>query len=402
MRVIGLMSGTSMDGIDAAAADLEIDGEELALRPLGHLSRPYPAGLRRAIAAALPPTSTTAETMCILDTEIGQAFAGAAEDARRELCQGKAELVVSHGQTIFHWVEGGRARGTLQLGQPSWIAERTGLPVIADLRSRDIAAGGQGAPLVSLFDVLLLGGSGGARAAVNLGGIVNLTVIPPVPSAPFAFDAGPGNALIDAAVELVTDGEELFDRDGQRGARGTIHGGLLAHLLEDPYYDLPAPKSTGKERFHRAYLLSALQHVPGLDGDDVIATVTAHAAAITARECVRHQVAELVISGGGTKNPTLMAMLGARIPGVRMRGIDELGLASSAKEAYAFAVLGYLTFRGLPATLPSCTGADHPSLLGSITPGREPLRLPPPAERPPRRLRVVRPSQALELGRAKG
>ncbi|MGH2769495.1 MAG: anhydro-N-acetylmuramic acid kinase, partial [Actinomycetota bacterium] len=256
MRVIGLMSGTSMDGIDAAAADLEIDGEELALRPLGSRSRPYPDELRQAIAAALPPALTTAEAICILDTEIGHALAEAAEDACRNLCRGEADLVVSHGQTIFHWVEGRRARGTLQLGQPSWIAERTGLPVIADLRGRDIAAGGQGAPLVSLFDILLLGSEDGisTRAALNLGGIANLTVIPPAPAAPFAFDAGPANALIDAAAGLVTGGKELFDRDGKRGARGAIHEGLLAHLLEDPYRELSPPKSTGKERFHLAYL----------------------------------------------------------------------------------------------------------------------------------------------------
>jgi anhydro-N-acetylmuramic acid kinase len=400
VRVIGLMSGTSMDGIDAAGADLEIDGEELVLRPLGGRSRPYPAGLRQAIAAALPPAPVTAEALCILDNRIGQAFAEAAEDARRTLCGGWAELVVSHGQTIFHWVEGRRARGTLQLGQPSWIAERTGLPVIADLRSRDIAAGGQGAPLVSLFDILLLGGESapgipgtrpGARAALNLGGIANLTVVPPAPSEPFAFDAGPGNALIDAATGLVTGGEELFDRDGRRGARGRVHEGLLAHLLQDSYYDLPPPKSTGKERFHLPYLLSALEQVPALGGDDVVATVTAHAAGVVAGECVRHQIGELVVSGGGTENPTLMAMLREQTPGLKIRRIEELGLTSSAKEAYAFAVLGYLTFHGLPATAPSCTGADHPSLLGSLTPGREPLRLPPPTEKRPRRLRVVNP-----------
>src|SRR5205085_630414 len=175
--VVGLMSGTSMDGIDAAAADLEGDGDVLRLTPLGHDTTPYPDGLSAALRSALPPHPTTMEAVCRLDTAVGQAFAAAAEAAQRR--HPGAALVVAHGQTAFHWVDAdGRVAGTLQIGRPAWIAERTGLPVISDLRSADVAAGGQGAPLVSLFDVLLLGaGNEAPRAALNLGGIANLTVV---------------------------------------------------------------------------------------------------------------------------------------------------------------------------------------------------------------------------------
>jgi anhydro-N-acetylmuramic acid kinase len=199
------MSGTSFDAIEAAAAQLRLEGETLVMRPLGSRSTPYDTELRTALASALPPAATSAEVVCKLDTRLGQAFAAAAAETAEELCDGRADLVVSHGQTVFHWVEGGRALGTLQLGQPAWIAERTGSPVVSDLRSRDVAAGGQGAPLVSLFDVLLLGRGPETRAALNLGGIANLTIVPAGGSA-LAFDVGPANALIDAAVVHLSGG----------------------------------------------------------------------------------------------------------------------------------------------------------------------------------------------------
>lgn len=175
MRVIGLMSGTSYDAIDAAAADIRIDGDTLVLTPLGMVSEPYSGELRAAVAAAVPPASTTVGQICQLDTEIGQAFAAVAARANAELCGGSAELISSHGQTMFHWVEGSQVRGTLQLGQPAWIAEETGCTVVSDLRSRDVATGGQGAPLVSAFDVLWLNGRTSGSVALNLGGIANVT-----------------------------------------------------------------------------------------------------------------------------------------------------------------------------------------------------------------------------------
>ena len=391
MIVVGLMSGTSMDGIDAAATDLQLDGEVLRLTPLGHDTTPYSAGLAAALRAALPPAVTTFEAVCRLDTLVGQEFAAVAEGAAAR--HPGAALVVTHGQTVFHWVEdGGRVAGTLQIGRPAWIAERCGLPVVSDLRSADVAAGGQGAPLVSLFDVLLLGAHAGApRAAVNLGGIANLTVVPPgslPPGAPpLAYDAGPANALLDAAVVALTNGAETCDRGGQRASRGRVDEKLLAIMLDDPFLTRPPPKTTGKERYHHGFTEAALGRLGReVAGDDLLATLTAHAAEVAAAECRRHGAAEVIASGGGTDNPVLMQALAERIAPAGLRPIDELGLPSAAKEAYAFAVLGFLTWHGLPGNVPSCTGARHPAILGSITSGPAPVVLPPPASTAPSRL----------------
>ncbi|MFF3482952.1 anhydro-N-acetylmuramic acid kinase [Streptomyces sp. NPDC002701] len=363
MRVIGLMSGTSYDAIDAAAADLRFDGDTLVLRPLGMIGEPYPAELREALAAALPPAGTTLAEVCRLDTLVGLAFAGAAVRARAELCGGSAELIASHGQTVFHWTDRGRARGTLQIGRPAWIAEETGLPVVADFRPRDIAAGGQGAPLVSLVDLLWLRGRPGTPLALNLGGIANVTAPDGI-----AFDTGPGNALIDAAVRHRTG--RAFDAGGGLAARGTVHGPLLRRLLAEPYYARPAPKTTGKELFHEGHLLAALADCADLSDADVVATLT-RLTARTVADAVRPlRATEVIVSGGGTRNPVLMAMLDAELPGVPLRLSDGLGLPAAAKEAYAFAVLGFLTLHGLPGTDPRSTGARHASVLGSLTPGR--------------------------------
>ncbi|MGQ4390555.1 anhydro-N-acetylmuramic acid kinase [Streptomyces sp. SAS_270] len=381
MRVIGLMSGTSYDAIDAAAAELALDGDTLTLRPLGLVSEVYEQDLRDALAAALPPASTTLAEVCRLDTLIGRAFAAAAVRANRELCDGDAELVASHGQTIYHWVEDARVHGTLQIGQPAWIAEATGLPVVADFRPRDIAAGGQGAPLVSLVDLLWLRGRPGTPVALNLGGIANLTA----PDGT-AFDTGPGCALVDAAAQGFSGGRLAYDVDGALAARGRVHRPLLDRLLDEPYYARPAPKTTGKELFHLGHLHEALAGVGTLPAEDVIATLTALTARTVADAVRGAGATEVIVSGGGTRNPALMGMLGAELPGVALRSSDELGLPSAAKEAYAFAVLGFLTLHGLAGTEPTSTGARHPSVLGSLTPGREGLRLPPPAPKPPVRL----------------
>jgi anhydro-N-acetylmuramic acid kinase len=389
MIVIGLMSGTSMDGIDAAVADLELEGDMLRLTPLGHETTPYSPELAAALRAALPPNATTIEAVCRLDTAVGQEFAAAAERARQQYPA--AELVVAHGQTVFHWVQDGKVAGTLQIGRAAWIAERCGLPVVSDLRSADVAAGGQGAPLVSLFDVLLLGNAADTpRAALNLGGIANLTVVPPS-FAPIAYDAGPANALIDAAVVAVTRGAETCDAGGQRASRGTVDEALLALLLDDFFLAQAPPKTTGKERYHHGFTEAAVDEL-GRDpaADDLVATLTAHAAEVSAAECRRHGVAEVIASGGGTENPVLMRALAERIAPARLRTIDDLGISSAAKEAFAFAVLGFLTWHGLPGNVPSCTGARLPTVLGTITPGSAPLTLPPAAATPPARLEVTR------------
>ncbi|MFJ4929939.1 anhydro-N-acetylmuramic acid kinase [Streptomyces sp. NPDC088736] len=387
MRVIGLMSGTSYDAIEAAAADLTLDGETLRMRPLGRIGVPYPDDLRAAIGAALPPAATSTEAVCALDTGIGRAFADAAVRALDEVCGGDAALVVSHGQTMHHWVRDGAVLGTLQLGQPAWIAEATGLPVVSDLRARDIAAGGQGAPLVGMTDTLLLRGLPGVPAALNLGGIANITVAAP-DADPVAFDTGPANALLDAAVRHFTAGAREYDESGRGAAAGREAPELLRLLLDEPYYRLPAPKSTGKELFHLPYLLRALEAAPVNEPNDVLATLT-RLTAVTVADAVRaHGVTRLVVSGGGAHNPVLTGMIAEELPGVRLLPSDDLGVPSDAKEALAFAVLGFLTVHGLPGTLPSGTGARHASLLGSITPGRHPLRLPEPATTAPRRLLV--------------
>ncbi len=383
MRVIGLMSGTSYDAVDAAAAELGLDGDTLTLRPLGHVAAPYDTRLRAALTAALPPAHTTLAEVCRLDTRIGRDFAAVAVRANRALCGGRAELVASHGQTVYHWADRGTVHGTLQIGQPAWIAEATGLPVVSDFRPRDVAAGGQGAPLVSLVDLLWLRGRPGTPVALNLGGIANLTA----PDGT-AFDTGPACALIDAAVRDHTGGRLPYDVDGALAARGTVHGPLLARLLEEPYYALPVPRTTGKELFHGGYLRTALSAFPGLPAQDVVATLT-RLTARTVADAVRSvRATEVIASGGGTRNPALMRMLGEELPGLPLRTSDALGLPAAAKEAYAFAVLGFLTVHGLPGTDPACTGARHASLLGSVTPGRDGLPQVPRAGRAPVRLVV--------------
>ena len=390
MKVVGIISGTSFDAIETAAADLHLEDDVVVLRPLGSHGVPYDPGLRAAVAAALPPAATSAGEVCMLDTHLGRAFAEAAADAAQAFCGGQADLVVSHGQTIFHWVEGERALGTLQLGQPAWIAARTGSPMVSDLRSRDIAEGGHGAPLVSIFDILLLGSGERRRAALNLGGIANLTVVPgrDAGDPAFAFDVGPANALLDAAVEYLTDGSETYDHDGRRAARGEVHDGLLRSLLAEPYYGLGPPKSTGKELFNLPYLLERLAPFGDIEADNLIATITALTSRTVADALERYDVPEVVASGGGTSNPTLMGMLQEDAKDVRLRTIEDWGIPSGAKEAYAFALMGFLSVHGLPSNVPSCTGARSEVVLGNFTPGRSPLVLPDPAPRAPRYLRI--------------
>lgn len=393
MRVIGLMSGTSYDAVDAAAADLERGAEDGVLRlvPLGMVSEPYPADVREALAAALPPAATTLAEVCRLDTRIGQAFAALASRADRELCAGRAELIASHGQTVYHWAEEGRVHGTLQLGEPAWIAERSGCPVVSGFRPRDVAAGGQGAPLVSLIDLMLLRGRPGVPAALNIGGIANVTVLP-AGGDPLAFDTGPGNALIDAAVRELSSGKRAYDAEGALAAAGRVHEGLLERLLsEEPYYRMPPPRTTGKELFHAGYLRARLAGLGELRPQDLVATLT-RLTARTVADALRPLAAtEVFVSGGGVRNPALMAMLREELGSAAVRGSQELGLPAGAKEAYAFAVLGYLSLHGLPGNDPGCTGAAGPRVLGSLTPGSRPLRLPAPAGRAPHSLTVGAP-----------
>ncbi|GAA3835757.1 anhydro-N-acetylmuramic acid kinase [Sphaerisporangium flaviroseum] len=392
MRILGMISGTSHDGIDAALVDFDRTDGTLSGAVQYTASTPYPAGLRARLIAALPPAATTLAEVCELDTLIGQSFAEAAAEAIARA--GAVDLIVSHGQTVFHWVDGAHARGTLQIGQPAWIAERTGAPVLSDVRVRDITAGGHGAPLVSLLDALLLAGHNGAAAALNLGGIANMTVVRGVDDL-VAHDIGPANALVDAVV--VSDGlsERGFDEDGRIAASGTVDERLLEVLLADPYYRRPAPKSTGKELFHLAYVEDAMARAGSRPrAADLVATLTELTVRTVGRDVTASGVDLLVVSGGGCRNPVLMEGLRRVLPGVTIALSDEYGAPADDKEAIAFALIGWYSLHGLPGTVPAGTGARAARVLGTLTPGAGPLVLPVPATEAPRALTLTGPHPA--------
>ena len=387
MTVIGLISGTSYDAVDAAAARMRLEGDTLFLVPLGLYSVPIPAPLRERIAAALPPQHTTVDEICRLDTAIGQLFGSVAAEANTALAGGAADLLSSHGQTVYHWVDGRTALGTLQLGEPAWIAEASGLPVVSGLRSRDITRGGQGAPLASLLDALFVLGGDRTAGSLNLGGIANITVWSNTGEV-VAYDIGPASALMDRAVADATGGRERMDRDGVRAARGRVNAELLTVLLTEPYYRLLPPKSTGKELFHAGYT-RAMVGERDVPLDDLLATLTELTAVLVARSCREHGVRRLFVAGGGTRNPALMGRIRALTAPARVREFDDLGVPAQGKEAYTMAVIGFLTAHGLPATIPSATGAAGSSILGCLTPGAAPLRLPEPARSLPSRIAIA-------------
>lgn len=397
MRIVGLMTGTSADALDVALVDLHVAGgesgdapdQELGLELLAHREVSFPDDLRHDLLRLLEPDPVPLSLVADVDSRLGIASADAVQQVLDDNGV-DCELVVSHGQTVQHLLDDGVVRGTLQIGQPAWIAERVGCPVLSDVRARDVAAGGQGAPLAGVLDHLLLGDAGEPTAALNLGGIANITVVAPGAD-PLAYDTGPANALIDAMARRITGDPGAVDRGGALAAAGTVAGPLLDDLLAEPYYARPAPKSTGKELFNAAYLDRVLAAHPQVSPHDVIATVTRLTAATVAAECGRHGVTRVLASGGGTRNPVLMDELARALgPGTRVETIDSLGLPGGAKEAVLMALLGWLTWHGLPATLPSCTGASHGTPAGRITPGHRPIVLPPPRRHPPRRLTVAR------------
>lgn len=385
MKVLGMISGTSHDGIDAALVDLEgprasgDDAGVLTARVLSTTSVPYDPALRARLVAALPPADCSAAELCALDTLIGQAFA----DVAAQVAGAEAiDLVGTHGQTIYHWVTDGHARGTLQIGQPAWIAEALGVPVVADLRSRDVAAGGHGAPLVPLLDEWLLADSPAPAASLNLGGIANVTLVrPDAPST--AYDLGPANALVDAVVHDLGLDANGYDTDGRLAARGEVDADLLASLLADPYYRQPAPKSTGKEYFNLDHVRA---HTAGraIEPADLVATLTRLTAEVVGAELRAAGVQRVVAAGGGCDNPVLMAWIAEVAGPIEMVRTDSLGLPAAAKEAIAFALLAWCTWHGLPGNVPSATGASGPRVLGALLPGRGPLRLPEPLPRLPR------------------
>jgi len=373
MRVLGLLSGTSHDGIDVAVVDFSESGGHLRGAVLHEDSVPYSAGLRARLVKALPPAPTTLAEVCELDTLIGQEFAEVAAAAAASV--GGVDAVCSHGQTVFHWVDAGHALGTLQIGQPAWIAERVGAPVVSDVRIRDITAGGHGAPLVSFLDELLLRGRAGVSAALNLGGIANITVTGP--DGLVAYDIGPANALIDAVVAAEGLDERGYDADAAIARSGRTDGPLLDALLADPYYALPAPKSTGKEHFHLDYV-RAHAAGRGLGAADLVRTLTELTVRTVAQDVRAAGIRFLAVSGGGCRNPLIMHGLRDALPDVEVVLADELGAPADSKEAILFALIGWCTMHGVPAVVPGGTGAREPRILGAITPGAGPLRMPEP------------------------
>ena len=387
MIVIAVASGTSADGLDVGVFDLawSDDHRTVDLAVLDARTTPWPGDVRQEILDLLPPATTTAAEICRLDTAIGRAVADAVRAALDTSGRG-AELVVSPGQTVHHEVVDGRCLGTLQLGQPAWVAESTGLPVVSDLRSRDVAAGGHGAPLASTFDALWLAGGPGYRAALNLGGIANVTLVGD--SDVVAWDTGPANCLLDVAATRVSGGAENFDRGGARALRGHLHPELLARLMDHPHLQRPPPVSTGREAFSADWLDSVLAEVGDVADDDLLTTLT-ELTAVTVGIAIKHyDASEVIASGGGVRNPALLAALQRVLGVVPLVTSDERGLPSSAKETAMWALLGFLTWHGVPGST-SATGSRGPRVLGRISPGEGPLRLPEPVSVSPERLRVL-------------
>ncbi|MBM7505852.1 anhydro-N-acetylmuramic acid kinase [Agromyces aurantiacus] len=375
-----MQSGTSADGIDVAVMDVEpIDGagpDELHLRVSPRHSRTerWPDGLRDRVLDVVHGGALTAAEWCRLDTELGAAFADAAASAAPP---DGVDLVVSHGQTVHHWVEGGRARGTLQLGAPAWIAERLDAPVVADLRTADIAAGGEGAPLMAVFDRAWLGADARAAgrpiATANLGGIANVQVVHPDGSVD-AHDSGPGNGLLDVVVERATEGRSTYDRDGGLAAAGTVNAGLLAELLAHPYFTAEPPKSTGRETFTHATVDAAIERADAASAPlaDRLATL-AELTAVTVVGAVPDGVAELVLSGGGVHNAELVRRIRAQAEprGIRVVTSAERGVDPDAKETLLFGLLGWMRLHGVAAEL-ARAARGAPRVLGTMTAARRP------------------------------
>lgn len=361
---IGLMSGTSLDGIDVAVARVDRNAVELA----DYVCLPYSPAQRETILATIH--SGGAREVAELDMQLGRWFGEAAHQSMQRLGLGSADvdLIASHGQTVWHTP----GRATLQLGQPALVAELTGVTVITDFRPRDVAAGGQGAPLVPIADAMLFAG-GGNRVLLNLGGIANVTWVPTAGEldAVLAFDTGPGMAVTDAIYRR-TEGDSGFDDGGSLAASGTAIERVVVEALEHRYFAGAPPKSTGRETFGDEYataLLASVRDAGGSDADALATSVrlTAASAADQMRRWLPAVPADVVVSGGGARNRTLMSDLSEMIA-APVKPFDDLYFDGDAKEAVAFAYLGWLTLQGLPGNVPSATGASGARVLGRITP----------------------------------
>ena len=376
-RIVGLISGTSADGVSAALVQVSGRDERTCVKVLEWGTYPYERDLRREIFQLFSPRTGTVDRICRLNFIMADRFSEAALQIIRKggLETKDIDLIASHGQTIYHIPSG--PRSTLQIGQAAVIAERTGITTVSDFRARDVAAGGQGAPLVPLVDLILFRSNRRARAIQNIGGIANVTVVPR--SAKFhdvfAFDTGPGNMIIDSVIRHLTRGRLSMDKNGNMASRGSIDRQLLRYLMQSPFIRKKPPKTTGREefgeQFAQAYLKKA--RAKRLSTADIVATATAFTAEAIAYNYSKFVypqccIDEVILGGGGAKNTTLVSMLRERLK-LPMLLHEDFGIPSEAKEAIAFAILGNQTLEGRPGNVPSATGASRAVVLGTVCPG---------------------------------
>jgi len=378
--VIGLMSGTSVDGIDAALVEIQGSGESVQVNTLGYETYAYPASCRKRIFELFSPETGSVDKVCEMNFVLGELFAEAAQSIARRCSVplSEVDLIGSHGQTVYHKpkLSGAQysSRSTLQIAEPCVIAERTGVTVVADFRCRDIAAGGQGAPLVPYVDYLLFRDKYMSRAVQNIGGIANVTYIPdsPHPLSVIAFDTGPGNMMIDAAMEILSAGRLTYDKDGTWASRGTSSHAMMSELMMHPFIHADPPKTTGREEFGRQFVEPLVTRWrPRLSDYDIIATLTALTAESIAFSYRRFLglIDEVILGGGGAQNPVLCAEIAKRIPDTKIMRHEDFGIPSEAKEAIAFAVLASEAMYGNSTNLPGATGAASQVVLGKIVPG---------------------------------
>lgn len=380
MRIIGLMSGTSADGIDAALCEIDGAPPQIAARITKALTFPYPVGFQQWIFDCCDPNLTGVDEICRLNVELGTLFAQAALQTIEAagLTPADIDLIGSHGQTIWHHVQdNGRVHSTMQISEAAVITEHTGVTTISGFRPRDIAAGGQGAPLTAYADWLLLRHPDHWRAVQNIGGIANVTFLPPLSdteSVPLAFDTGPGNVLIDAAVSYITNGEQTYDAGGIMGRVGVVDDQWARGRLYHPYFNRKPPKTTGREVFNQQMAVNLIDQGRRrkMSDHDILASmtaVTARSISAAYKRFAPAPVDEVIVGGGGTHNPTLMQMLRDALAPVPVLTHEDVGIDSDFKEALAFALLAHETWHHRPGTLAALTGAQHNSILGQITPG---------------------------------
>ncbi|MFH7244520.1 MAG: anhydro-N-acetylmuramic acid kinase [Spirulina sp.] len=377
MRVIGLISGTSADGIDVAVVDLEGEGYGLEACLVAGFTESYPDDLRQRILAACAGNPLSLADLADLDEAIAQQFAQVAQQAIDQ--SGAVDLVASHGQTVFHRpVQGRQLAYSVQLGRGASLARHLGIPTVSNFRQADIEAGGEGAPLVPIVDLCLLSHPQMRRCVQNIGGIGNVTYLPtwdrhpsPQPPAILGWDTGPGNSLIDIAMATLSEGSLTYDVDGAWAAQGIPCLDLIHDWLQHPYLHQPPPKSTGRELFGWDYFQQCQRQAQGrgLGTMDFVATLTAFTAATIAQSYRTFLPAlpdAILVGGGGSRNPTLMAYLQDHFPDIPVAPTDEAGVPANDKEAMAFAVLGYWRWQRFPGNLPTVTGATSATLLGDI------------------------------------